>query len=870
MNICIFCTRKHYLSLMFLLASFFCFGQTSDVVLAKIAECKATKSKRLDIRGLALTEIPIEIKDLTWLDTLDMGDNTVKKIEHLERLVNLKSLSLLYNFVEKIEGLENLKNLEHLDLSFNRIKTIEGLDSLKKLKKLTLGKNEIGMMQNLEQLTDLEVMVLAENFIGEIKNIEKLEHLTYLDLSQNSISKIEVTTINPNLRALFLIGNIFKNVLTQVKPFCFKGYHIHTESFPKNEDEKAIYLGKIIGSDDEAAIVRLGDRSIQQFFQDEATNKSSTPKDIWVKIWICKEDDKSSFSLSGRGLKAIPIEMKELRWLLHLDLSGNAITKIENLDRFIQLKTLDLNNNQIAEITGLSELTALSRLYLAKNKISKIEDLGTLKKLERLDLYDNQINRIEGLNGLERLGHIDFHNNKISKIENLPPSKYLTYLNLNSNTIAKIEGLEQVENISKLDLSSNNISQIEGLDALTWLKVLDLNENKINTITTQFEKLKNLIGLHMSDNQITDLTPFTSILRNQGVTYRNNPITIPDAATVAKGLDAIVLYFIEKGQMSPYDAEVLNKIEQCKQYGCQKLDLNNMYITKIPKELSELTTLKELNLSHNLISNTDELAKMTSLISIDLSHNKITDLTSSVPFLYMMNYRNNPIVVPDVTIVNKGRKAVADYFEAKNSISTLSEAVLQKINECKVTKSETLSLESSSLKSIPKEIAEFTWLKKLNLRNNYIEKIEGLEKLVNLQDLDLSQNRISKIEGLENLLEIKKLQLIENKISKIEGVNQLHKMQEFYLAINKISKIENIEELVALEHLHLVTNKIEDLAPVYSLVQNGFDFSFGWDLALKKGKFIYIADNPLKTPSVKLVYDGRREAVLEYFKTLKK
>ncbi|MFA7070381.1 MAG: leucine-rich repeat domain-containing protein, partial [Sulfurimonas sp.] len=54
-----------------------------------------------------------------------------------------------------------------------------------------------------------------------------------------------------------------------------------------------------------------------------------------------------------------------------------------------------------------------------------------------------------------------------------------------------------------------------------------------------------------------------------------------------------------------------------------------------------------------------------------------------------------------------------------------------------------------------------------------ISKIEGLDKLVNLNELDLSYNKISKIEGLEKLVNLKVLCLSYNKISKIEGLDKL-------------------------------------------------------------------------------------------------
>ena len=53
-------------------------------------------------------------------------------------------------------------------------------------------------------------------------------------------------------------------------------------------------------------------------------------------------------------------------------------------------------------------------------------------------------------------------------------------------------------------------------------------------------------------------------------------------------------------------------------------------------------------------------------------------------------------------------------------------------------------------------------LTKLQLDNNIIIKIQGLDELVNLKWLDLSFNLIEKIEGLDNLKELEDLSLFSN------------------------------------------------------------------------------------------------------------
>jgi len=79
-----------------------------------------------------------------------------------------------------------------------------------------------------------------------------------------------------------------------------------------------------------------------------------------------------------------------------------------------------------------------------------------------------------------------------------------------------------------------------------------------------------------------------------------------------------------------------------------------------------------------------------------------------------------------------------------------------------------LDFYNSSLSDIPENLHNFSELKFLDLSNNQISEIQGLEKLQNLQELDLGYNQISEIQGLENLQKLEKLYLYNNQIQENE------------------------------------------------------------------------------------------------------
>lgn len=97
-----------------------------------------------------LSTIPIEIKNLPYLEVLDLSWNNITQIENLDGFSYLKTL----------------------DLRDNKITTIENLDKLPQLKTLRLSKNKISKIENLDFLTELRELELGETLISEIENLE--------------------------------------------------------------------------------------------------------------------------------------------------------------------------------------------------------------------------------------------------------------------------------------------------------------------------------------------------------------------------------------------------------------------------------------------------------------------------------------------------------------------------------------------------------------------------------------------------------------------------------------------------------------------------------------------------------------------------
>lgn len=149
----------------------------------KLEEEIKSKSGFLDLTNCGLESIPIEIADMTWLNELYLSENNISKIEHLNKLIKLKTLKLYRNKIAIIENLETLVNLNYLTLRENQITEATGLEKLVNLTRLNLSNNQIRSIQPILELiskkhiktisvehsynTEEKGIFLAENPIAE-------------------------------------------------------------------------------------------------------------------------------------------------------------------------------------------------------------------------------------------------------------------------------------------------------------------------------------------------------------------------------------------------------------------------------------------------------------------------------------------------------------------------------------------------------------------------------------------------------------------------------------------------------------------------------------------------------------------------------
>ena len=87
----------------------------------RIEQVKKEKLKELDLGGLALSTIPVDVFELHWLEILRLHFNRIQTIPaEIAQLTQLKELNLVVNQLTNLP--EDLAQLERLNLTSNQLK----------------------------------------------------------------------------------------------------------------------------------------------------------------------------------------------------------------------------------------------------------------------------------------------------------------------------------------------------------------------------------------------------------------------------------------------------------------------------------------------------------------------------------------------------------------------------------------------------------------------------------------------------------------------------------------------------------------------------------------------------------------------------
>ncbi len=553
----------------------------------------------------------------------------------------LKVLSMPHNVLDYFDAtntMSKLSNLEYLDMSYNKLTSAQSLSNNTKLIYVDVSENPTfkSYFAHLENLTQLKTFKAANcgltadqtkysNDNGYFPN----ESVEYVDVSNNTALNTMYCPATNNLKTIIangctdLGGSSSSWALSPTYGGTYLPRMTHLEHLELNNVNLYLNTGNAtyglfsIITPSVAPNLHYIDLSNDQLgsaakptfafpaldtllINDNPglTSLTITSLSNPEKLNLDVTNDAALTTLaitnSGMTQSTMPtIAATGATSLYKLDLSDNAFTDVPTTG-ISSLTTLVMNNNQLSDI-NVSE-SNIQYLYAQSNNFASDYTLP-VTSLVGLDLGNNGFTKFTATmaDAITDEWAIDYTQTPPVTIqanadESDGSNTTLQALHLGGNTSLETVTVNGFKGLTKL-ASDNDMTSDKGKGLYvkdnTAIKTLDISNNRIEILGQDgsLSGLSALEELNASHNKLLTLTNFSAVGSSSG-----------DARTA---------------------------------YG------NGTYIASTCPNIEDLTGLKKLNLSYNLLSDSIHLAKNTNLEWLDVSHNRtITERAAGLTQYY--------------------------------------------------------------------------------------------------------------------------------------------------------------------------------------------------------------------------------------------
>ena len=219
-----------------------------------------------------------------------------------------------------------------------------------------------------------------------------------------------------------------------------------------------------------------------------------------------------------------------------------------------------------------------------------------------------------------------------------------------------------------------------------------------------------------------------------------------------------------------------------------ELDLSNKNLSTA--EICEsFPSIAYLNISTNNIQTLKNLEKITCLIQLNASKNQ---LTSCLDFNPPHCTHESPTSIGHTNIGSM--LTLVDLSD--NAIDNLGTNLKNHpFIECLILKGNRITVISG--------LADLRFLKILDLSNNLIQSIQGLENL-NIRELNLEGNKLTTLDGLTSLEKLTSLNVSKNLIESLAPLRNCRSLSYIDASDNRILQIKEVSALKNLEWLNIL------------------------------------------------------------------
>lgn len=713
-------------------------------------------------------QIKLEEKDLKSITSLDLQGVTGSQIANLsgiEDFTNLEELNLSGNAITNMDTVPQLLNLVSLNMSGNDLNTNEDvlntISSLTNLRTLNLANTKLNNLNALSNLNKLVNLILSGNQINDFSPIIGFVTINKLDISNNS----SFVTLGPitSLQELKEL-NISYTGLTSLDGI---------DSFLQLEK---LYASNITGLQKDKN--RLD--SLYSVDEDKIAYLSNLKVLDLSSSGITETKDSTGKVIQSANQAPIAFDkLAKLPSLEELYLENMGISSLNGIVNLKNLKILDLANNKI-------DSDELENLITTKDEVVQTEDV---LKASKIELQDNEI--------------ID-----ISIFASYPGD--IQYLDLSRNHIYNTQPLLKHSLSEKLYLKDQDIAfsiydKAVNVDHYIILPEI-FKSNKIEGSLVYSEDDYTLTGLTLN-NEFTDPNNYNvrigfdktkkdiiSIKINGG-NAAGTTLKYVIGASASNSHNGYVtesFYFNDPNMYQTMFNEILND-PQGQEY--MKYEKNSFIVA--PQKIININRvivdkMKLLYFDSKSIQDVTGLENCSKTTDLYLQGNNISDIQPlyGCTELVKLKLANNKDIGDDNSSIEKMTKIT--YLDLSNTGMTNIDSINNLIN---------------SLRSLK--------LYELNISQNFLQDITGMEKIISLGKLGIAYNQLDEqdLEIIKELTTLTTLDISGNQIADISALTNLSNLTHLYFDNNKIESIEPLRGKTFTE-LSFKENRIKDITPL--------------------------------------------------------
>ena len=168
-----------------------------------------------------------------------------------------------------------------------------------------------------------------------------------------------------------------------------------SDRFAKEAQELMRSTGQSLSSKQGIAAGEQIKKSLWDFKESEESNQVPITEDMVFQAVMTRDfNSVKALQLIAKGINYFSggqTVIRSMNNLVDLNLAGNKIETLSNLENLRTLKSFNLNSNLLKEIPENFNLPALTSLNLDFNQIKQINNLKGVKKLTSLSLAFNKI-----------------------------------------------------------------------------------------------------------------------------------------------------------------------------------------------------------------------------------------------------------------------------------------------------------------------------------------------------------------------------------------------------------------------------------------------------------------------------------------------